>query len=485
MKPKTLLVFAVLALIVGFVISALAHAGFIDDWIQQKTESSPGYFAGQQRGYVSGGSFSARWPMKNDHLISFEPPRLKVGCGGIDAFMGGFSFLNFDYLVQKLQKILQAAPAAAFELALKDLCEQCTEVMNVMNDMSDFLNSLQLNDCQASKVLAAKVMTGFTDNPKIEAESQKNFILGEGIGDLYDKINNDITSQNGGSQVPNESAMFSGCPQELQDIFLTPGESILQAVGEKKGYPAQYITMMRGLIGDINLQQTTDANGNITIDPTMVDPCAANSSASALDLIYNNEFFLKPYGSDDESACTQTTDVGLTAWTQTQLSSIYSKMQRKVDAALTDDEYSFINVIPANIYLALKAAAITNQGDYVLGELTEIAARGYANELMKDFLGGLRHSLIVARSVLANKGRSPQNTCQVDMLWGFEPEIARLEKRTDALISIIGKDFEENEQQHATLLGISARYQDFNNLAKDKLSKSFTQALTARVLGGM
>ncbi len=34
-----------------------------------------------------------------DYLVSVEPPRLQFGCGGIDAFMGGFSFMNFANFV--------------------------------------------------------------------------------------------------------------------------------------------------------------------------------------------------------------------------------------------------------------------------------------------------------------------------------------------------------------------------------------------------
>lgn len=92
-------------------------AGWVDDWVDQKVETSPGYFEGQKRGYYTGGGFSARWNLQNDYIWSVTPPRLKTGCGGIDAFMGGFSFMDPDYLVQKLQRIMSAAPAAAFDVA--------------------------------------------------------------------------------------------------------------------------------------------------------------------------------------------------------------------------------------------------------------------------------------------------------------------------------------------------------------------------------
>src|SRR5208283_5539131 len=39
----------------------ISYAGWINDWIAQKTESGPAYFEGQKRGYFTGGSYSARF----------------------------------------------------------------------------------------------------------------------------------------------------------------------------------------------------------------------------------------------------------------------------------------------------------------------------------------------------------------------------------------------------------------------------------------
>jgi Conjugative relaxosome accessory transposon protein. len=81
----------------------------------------PTYKEMGERGYVGFGSLSIRTPTGslNVRPFSFTPPFVKKGCGAIDIAMGGFNFLGFDYLVQKLQQILQAAPAFAFQLALE------------------------------------------------------------------------------------------------------------------------------------------------------------------------------------------------------------------------------------------------------------------------------------------------------------------------------------------------------------------------------
>jgi len=46
-------------------------------------------------------------------------------------FMGGFGFLDVDYLLQKLQKILTspAAASVAFDIGLNIVCEQCSKAI--------------------------------------------------------------------------------------------------------------------------------------------------------------------------------------------------------------------------------------------------------------------------------------------------------------------------------------------------------------------
>lgn len=62
-----------------FLRSNRVFAGFVDDWLQQKSETSGGYFEGQKRGYLTGGSFSARWQTGSDYLLSLQTPKLKFG----------------------------------------------------------------------------------------------------------------------------------------------------------------------------------------------------------------------------------------------------------------------------------------------------------------------------------------------------------------------------------------------------------------------
>lgn len=96
-----------------------AAQSWTESWFDNVTYTSPGSFEDQTRGYVTAGGMSGRVDVHNDYLMSVSLPKVKAGCGGIDMFLGGMSFLDPEYLVQKLESILQAAPAVAFQYLLE------------------------------------------------------------------------------------------------------------------------------------------------------------------------------------------------------------------------------------------------------------------------------------------------------------------------------------------------------------------------------
>ncbi|MGZ9927940.1 conjugal transfer protein TraH, partial [Escherichia coli] len=56
--------------------------------------SQPQVWQGQAAGYASGGSLYARTQVKTIQLVSMTLPDINAGCGGIDAYLGSFSYIN-------------------------------------------------------------------------------------------------------------------------------------------------------------------------------------------------------------------------------------------------------------------------------------------------------------------------------------------------------------------------------------------------------
>ncbi len=130
-----------------------AHADWFSSLTDRIQTNNPAAWEGQQRGYFTGGGVSYRAQTNTVPLVNLQAPRIQAGCGGIDAFWGGFGYLNADYLVQALQNVMTAAPAYAFKLALQNLCDPCDDVMTSIQQMAQALNNIALDECGTAQGL--------------------------------------------------------------------------------------------------------------------------------------------------------------------------------------------------------------------------------------------------------------------------------------------------------------------------------------------
>lgn len=108
---------------------------------------------GQGAGYLVGGSMYVRTPVRTLNLISVTVPSISAGCGGIDAYLGAFSFINTDQLQAMAKGIMSNAIGYAFNLALETVCPQCKAVMNDLQDMVNKVNMNNMTTCQAAQGL--------------------------------------------------------------------------------------------------------------------------------------------------------------------------------------------------------------------------------------------------------------------------------------------------------------------------------------------
>ena len=128
-------------------------ADMFQRWGGRVNATNPGAYDAQTRGFIIGGSLSARVPSTQLQPISIKPPSIKAGCGGIDIFGGSFSYINADQLVNMLQAIGQNALGYAFSLGLEAVCPTCNSVIKALKDTMDKMNKFNMDSCMASKAL--------------------------------------------------------------------------------------------------------------------------------------------------------------------------------------------------------------------------------------------------------------------------------------------------------------------------------------------
>ncbi len=124
-----------------------------EKWGFSTAETAGGAYHGQTRGYYTGGSITARSPVKNFNLVSFNPPSINAGCGGIDFHTGAFSFINMDQFINVLRAIGQNATGYAFSLALEVISPTIKGLMDRLQAFMNEINQMSSNSCYMAQKL--------------------------------------------------------------------------------------------------------------------------------------------------------------------------------------------------------------------------------------------------------------------------------------------------------------------------------------------
>ena len=394
-----------------------ANADWVDDWVSQKTETSPGYFEGQKRGYLTGGAFSVRFaPQTNTNLFSVNAPSIKSGCGGIDVEMGGFSYMNFDHLVLKLQKMLANSPAVAFDLGLSTLCVQCSNAVKAFESLSSKLNSIQMDDCKASKVLVAKAFQAAgSDNAQVLAQAEGEFFTGAGVGDLW----SDFTQKRETAPITPHTKMIETCPTTILSVLGTPNTTILDNLATLRGYPREYTPLMRGIVGDVEIREVATA-----IVALPIPPCEGNDE----NLING---FLSGNVSSRANATATCVKLQKTknfrSWVNTSLLTILEKMQTK--KPLTAQETTFLDKVPAPTYTVIKTVARSSGDVSLQASLNEIVAAGYARNMVIDFYQVIADGITQIEVLAQKESGGVSNTCKIDLFTPAIEQVRTLEVR--------------------------------------------------------
>lgn len=122
--------------------------------------TNPASFKGQSANYYSGGNLFVRSPIRDAQLISAQMPRIAAGCGGIDMFMGGFSRINSDALVQQGNAIIANAVPFAVDLALQTWAPQIKQIKDTLTAIADKYLNQSINSCETAQA-SVSALAGF------------------------------------------------------------------------------------------------------------------------------------------------------------------------------------------------------------------------------------------------------------------------------------------------------------------------------------
>ena len=119
-------------------------------------DSSEIYYS-QRAGYMTGGGVSIRNGATDTKFANVNLPKFDAGCGGIDIFTGGVSFISHDQFIAALKNIASAAQGYAFMLSAEAVSPMIASTMKQMQTWANTINSLGINSCDTATGLVGAV----------------------------------------------------------------------------------------------------------------------------------------------------------------------------------------------------------------------------------------------------------------------------------------------------------------------------------------
>ncbi|MBF7997482.1 conjugal transfer pilus assembly protein TraH [Rahnella laticis] len=338
--------------------------------------SMPQVWQGQAAGYASGGSMYMRTSVKEIQIMSMTVPSLNSGCGGIDAYLGAFSYIDGEQLQRFVKQIMGNAAGYFFDLALETTVPEMKTAKDFLQKMASDVNSLNMSSCQAAQGIIGGLMprsnevkqkvcqdiAGETNAFADWAASRQGCTVGGGYDNVTDKAPDNMKDQ-----VPknknliwdslSRNTIFSG-NRELQEFAMSVTGSLI-------------------FDGDSNVTTLTSLVANEDVMNAMMEGGEA-----------------KIYRCDTTDLCLKptisTVSIDKKNSMSGQVTALLTSIQNKaiLDSSLSDNEKSFIGKtsIPVLKYLVdPQSLGVANSQLYQLADYIGYdILQQYLNELIQQ-----------------------------------------------------------------------------------------------------
>ena len=356
--------FLIVSMIVISAFFKASAANWVDDWFDTAVVTKPGVFESQQRSYATFGSFNGRIKTSTDNLMTISSPRISAGCGGIDIFMGGFSFLNPDYMVEKAEKMIRVAPYVAFDMALNELSSTVSTVKDRAENIINALNGLQMDECQSAKAVVMAGKQLFNGQEDQAMETIKSGLV-QGADSLFTEAKKAFNDSPGTSfqKAVDKSDNTSDVKADLKRSGY-----LLDAIGQKMNVSSARLRQFRALVGDVYI--STDGTA-------MTFKEIPGCKEATFENLVKDKPWIKTAST---SACSQESGKTILEYVGNNLDSISGKLMTFRSSSMSVSEKEFVSRTPIPVVYILNNASKygVEQLETVNDALVEPAAYGYA-----------------------------------------------------------------------------------------------------------
>lgn len=336
-----------------------------------------GHYEGQSMGVYTFGNYVKRSPQKSANIASIQLPSVKAGCGGIDAFSGGFSYISGEAIGDLLTAIMQNAEGFAFMLAIDVVDAQIGSELSKLQSWAQKMNSINIQSCDAA---AAAVGSIAAQIPIARDHACQR--LGSSRG-----IFSDFAASRNGCQNRTQEVLGGSTPQEKKQLPVNRNYGFEATEGNSLYSSKEMREFLMSISGSIVIRQ--DEAGETKFN--YIEPISLDERAVSIIMNGGN---LKIHKCNDD-ACLNVTRLGkpvnitandaFTPKVSSMLSSIYQKESGQSTDPITAQEKAFIEQTSLPILKAIKVYAA-----HAPGQRGEAAVLSYseliAYEMVLQFL---------------------------------------------------------------------------------------------------
>jgi hypothetical protein len=510
--PQKSLIFLFTALTAFTLLGAApSKAGWFDSFANGMVSHSSSAWTMQQQNHFAGGGFSMRFENRNKKLFGITAPRVSIGCGGIDAFWGGFSFLDPEYLIQMMRNILQAAPAFAFKLALQALCEPCAAALQELMAIAEALNALAVDECGISNAIAGAGAAAISNIFGFGAEQGEKKGSGpdwlESLKSFRGDVQNFVLKLNDMMKFKFCGHLGGAAKDNCVKIYASEGTLWERAreldAWTSKGDDAldsDNIALFRGLLGDIEFTpagQVKDEDGNSASSPEepsqarityLQSDCAGQTIvADVINLMVDTQgnaptSTVPMWPLDAGKGCVlmpvpESLKLGVKA--NTALDDINSKMQTSRSSPLASATIDLIERNTLPVYKMMNLYSLRTRlrgGEFMTPDeknrMAKLMAVGHAAYLFE-------HGLAKAHQIVSSA--YTEIAPAVQMVQGTSDAFAKAKEAFDLRVTTVQGQIHHHESTHLQIYYKSIQDSvDVINLQRDLEQKIFSRAFANR-----
>lgn len=385
--------------------------------------SQPQVWQGQAAGYASGGSIYARTQVKQIQLVSMTLPDINAGCGGIDAYLGAFSFINGEQLQRFAKQIMSNAAGYFFDLALQTTVPEIKQAKDFLQKLATDINSTNLSSCQAAQGIVGGLF------PRTQVSQQKvcQDISGESnifsdwaasrqgctVGGKLDSVQDKAGAKDKERVMKNINLMWNALSKnrlfdgnkELKEFIMTlTGSLVFGANGEITPLPARTT--------DRDLVKAMMGGGTAQI-------YHCNDADKCLKVVSNTNVTISK-------------DKALKA----QISSLLTSIQNKAitDTAMTEQEKGFISSTSIPVFKYLVDPQMLGISNSLVYQLTDYIGYDILLQYIQELIQQARATLSVGNYPEASMNVVMENLNQAtQQIAAFQ---ARVQVQQDALLVV-------------------------------------------------